>query len=204
MKNDYLKYFKPNVLIVLIVFTTIGLLAIKIHWGIPLAIVALNMALVKIISTRLWSKRWINWMFWVDDLSGRYEGTIKYQYETKGEVITGTIKHIKIIAQSGFKLQVTSFTQMEDGTESSPSTNIGMHIQKTQDDQHFELIYNYLNSGNTIIGFQPHYGTDHLKIISDQKGDIRISGNYFTDRDPQTRGTYLDMKKISNKLHHEF
>ncbi len=204
MKNEYLSYFRPKVLIALIVLITTGLLAIKIHWGITTATVALNLAVITVISTKLWSKKWINWMFWVNDLSGRYEGTIKYQYETKGEIITGTRKHIKIIVQNGFKLQVTSFTQMEDGTQSSPSTNIGMHIQKTQDDQHFELIYNYLNSGNTIIGFQPHYGTDHLKIISDHKGDFRISGNYFTDRNPQTRGTYLDMKKTSNNLYHEF
>lgn len=204
MKNDYLKYFKPNVLVGLIVFTTTGLLAIKIHWGIPLATVAINMAIVKIISTKLWSKKWINWMFWVDDLSGRYEGTIKHQYIVDGKTKSGSRKHIKILSQNGFQMKVTSFTLAEDGSHSSPSTNIGMHVQKTQDDKHFELIYNYLNSGNTLMGFQPHCGTDYLKIITDQKGEQRLSGNYFTDRDPQTRGVYIDMKKVSNDLFHEF
>lgn len=204
MKNDYLKFFKSNILIGLIVFTTTGLLGIKIHWGIPLATVAINTAIIKIISTRLWSKKWINWMFWVDDLSGRYEGTLKYQFIKDGKDISGTRKHVKIITQTGFRLVVTSFTLAEDGTQSSPSTNTGMHIQKTQDNKHFELIYNYLNSGNTIKGFQPHYGTDHLKIISGQKGEHRLSGNYFTDRNPQTRGTYIDLKKTSNNLYHEF
>lgn len=204
MKNDYLNYFKPNVLIALIVFTTTGLLAIKIHWGIPLAMVAINMALLKIISTKLWSKKWINWMFWVDDVSGRYEGIIKYQYIMDGKTTSGTKKHVKIIAQNGFRLKVTSFTMEEDGYQSSPSSNIAMHIQKTQDDKHFELIYNYLNSGNTSIGFQPHYGTDYLKIITDQNGEQKLSGNYFTDRDPQTRGVYINMKKVSNDLFHEF
>jgi hypothetical protein len=204
MKNDYLKYFKPNVLVGLIVFTTTGLLAIKIHWGIPVATVAMNMIILKIISTRLWSKKWINWMFWVDDLSGRYEGTIEHQYIVDGKTKSGSRKHIKILAQNGFQLKVTSFTLAEDGSQSSPSTNIGMHVQKTQDDKHFELIYNYLNSGNTLRGFQPHYGTDYLKIITDQKGEQRFSGNYFTDRNPQTRGVYIDMKKVSNDLFHEF
>ncbi len=204
MKNDYLKYFKPNVLVALIVFTTTGLISIKIHWGIPLATVAINMAIVKVISTRLWSKKWINWMFWVDDLSGRYEGTIEYQYMADGISNSGSRKHIKIVAQNGFELKVTSFTLAEDGSKSSPSTNIGMHVQKTQDDKHFELIYSYLNSGNTLKGFQPHYGTDYLKIITDQNGELRLSGNYFTDRDPQTRGVYIDMKKVSNNMFHEF
>ncbi len=204
MKNDYLNYFKPNVLIALIVFTTTGLLAIKIHWGIPLATVAVNMSILKIISTKIWSKKWINWMFWVDDVSGRYEGTIKYQFIIDGKTTSGTKKHVKLIVQNGFRLKATSFTMEEDGSQSSPSSNIGMHIQKTLDDKHFELIYNYLNSGNTSKGFQPHYGTDYLKIITDQNGNQKLSGNYFTDRDPQTRGVYINMKKVSNDLFHEF
>ena len=204
MKNDYLKYFKPNVLVALIVFTTTGLLAIKIHWGIPLATVAVNMAILKTISTKIWSKKCLNWMFWVKDVSGRYEGQIKYQYIADGKIKSGTKKHVKIIAQNGFGLKVTSFTKEEDESQSSPSTSIGMHIQKTQDDNHFELLYSYLNSGNTLKGFQPHYGTDYLKIITDQNGNQKLSGNYFTDRDPQTRGVYIDMKKVSNEMFHEF
>lgn len=204
MKKEYFSYYKPKVLIGLIVIITTGLLAIKIHWGIPLATIVINTAILGIISTKLWSRRWIRWMFWVDDISGRYEGNIEYQFIKDGEIKTGTRKHIKVISQNGYRLQITSFTLLEDGTPSSPSNNIGMYISKTNDDRHFELVYSYLNNGNPSKGFQPHFGTDNLKVIVNADGEHRITGNYYTDRDPQTRGTYIELKKTSNNLDHEF
>ena len=79
-----------------------------------------------------------------------------------------------------------------------------MFVEKLKDGVHFELIYNYLNDGNAELNFSPHYGTEIIKFI--KKGDdTLISGRYFTERLPhQTRGKFLEMKRVSDDLKHDF
>ena len=112
------------------------------------------------------------------------------------------MKHIKLINQNGSRITVSSFTIKADGTKSSLSVNKGMYVEKTEDEQHFRLIYNYLNKGSTEQGFQPHYGTDNIKFIKKEDEKFLI-GNYYTNRDPQTMGE-IELKWVSNDLNHEF
>lgn len=78
-----------------------------------------------------------------------------------------------------------------------------MYVEPTEDENHFQLTYHYLNNGNSKLGFHPHFGTDVLKFI--RNGNQKwLSGHYYTDRNPQTRGEYIDLKWVSNNLCHEF
>ena len=78
-----------------------------------------------------------------------------------------------------------------------------MYVEKTRDDKHFRLLYNYLNEGSTEQGFPPHYGTEILKVYKNGKGKV-LSGRYFTEREPQTKGDFIEMEWISDDLSHEF
>jgi hypothetical protein len=203
MKNDYLKYFKPSVLIGLVVFQTIGVITINTNLTISISIFTVVTFVLTTISTKLWNKKWIIWMFWVDDISGCYEGILRYKYIDDGEEKTGELKHVKIINQNGYRISITSFTFKTDGTPSSQSENIGVYVKKTTDERHFLLVYNYLNNGSTEQGFPPYWGTEIIKIMN-VDGIKTLSGNYFTDRNPQTKGDFINMKWVNNDLNHKF
>jgi hypothetical protein len=79
-----------------------------------------------------------------------------------------------------------------------------MFVDKPEDG-HYMLIYNYLNNGDGSQGFSPHYGTEVIKFIKKENGDQYLSGKYYTERLPyQTKGQFIDLKKVSDNLIHEF
>jgi hypothetical protein len=205
MKNDYLKYFKPSILIFLIGLLLFLTVAAKNYWKLSISIFSVVSFLIVIITTHLWKYKAFLWMFWIDDFSGRYVGTLKYQFtDDSGYKKTGELKHVKLINQNGSRITVSSFTIKEDGTKSSLSVNKGMFVEKTEDEQHYRLIYNYLNEGSAEQGFPPHYGTEVIKFIKKGK-DKELSGGYYTGREPfQTKGEFSELKWVSNDLNHEF
>ena len=204
MKNNFFNYFRSSILIAVIVVFVIALYLAKTHWGLSFAISGTVSMLLVLISKYLWKIKPFKWLFWIDDFSGRYEGILEYQYvDEYGVLQSGERKHVKIINQNGSRISIASFTLKENGARSSPSYSRGIFVEPTEDEHHFRLIYHYLNEGNQQLGFSPHYGTDVLKFISNGKSK-ELSGGYYTDRNPQTRGEYQNLKWVSNDLKHEF
>lgn len=204
MKNSFFNYFNPSILVILIGALVITLFLAKNYWGLSIAISGIVSMLLVLISKYLWKLKPFRWLFWVDDFSGRYEGVLKFQHiDEHGNLQCGERKHVKVINQNGSRISIASFTFCEDGTKSSPSYNKGIFIEPTEDGHHFQLSYSYLNEGNAQIGFHPHFGTDVLKFI--KKGNSKkLSGYYYTNRTPQTRGDYHELTWVSNNLSHEF
>lgn len=204
MQNNFLNYYKPRLVIILIAFLGIVLYLAKSHLSLSIAISAFIVTFLILLSKYLWNRKPFKWLFWVEDFSGRYEGILRYSYvDEDGVKQSGERKHVKIINQNGSRISVASFTFQENGEKSSPSSNKGMFVEQTQDENHYNLIYPYLNEGNPGLNFPPHYGTDVIKFI--KKGDGKVlSGRYYTDRDPQTRGEYINLRWVSNNLNHDF
>lgn len=161
--------------------------------------------LLILISSYLWKYPPFKFLFWVDNFSGRYEGLLQYHYtDAEGNKKTGQLKHVKLINQNGHRITIHSFTIKDDDTKSSLSVNIGMHVEKTPDEKHYQLIYNYLNDGSTDQGFPPHYGTEVVKFIKNGSQKM-LSGGYYTNRHPfQTKGEYIELKWVNDDLNHEF
>lgn len=204
MNHDYLKYYKSNVLVFLIGFLLFIVFTAKNYWNLSISVFGIISVLLILISSYLWKYKPFIWLYRVDDFSGRYEGKLKFQYRNgSGKIKMGELKHVKLINQNGSRITVSSFTILEDGSKSSLSVNKGMYVEKTEDEQHYRLIYNYLNNGSTEQGFPQHYGTDEIKFIKKKKVKI-LTGNYYTNRTPQTKGEYLELKWVSNDLNHEF
>ena len=205
MTNDYLKYYKSNVLIFLVGLLLFVVFSAKEYWQLSISIFGIVSAIMVAISTFLWKYKLFIWLFNVDDFSGRYVGTLQYQYrDGSGQVKTGELEHIKLINQNGSRITVSSFTIKADGTKSSLSVNKGMYVEKTEDEQHYRLMYNYLNEGSSEQGLPPHYGTEIIKFIKIGKNKT-LSGGYYTGREPfQTRGDFSELKWINNNLNHEF
>ena len=205
MEKDYLKYYHPKFLIGLAIVGFVLIYLAKESFGLSISVFGVLTLLITLITKYLWQYKPFKWLFWVDDFSGRYEGKLVYQYkDDDGNLKTGELEHIKIVSQSGSKINVSSFTKKADGTLSSPSINKGMYVETTQDGQHYNLIYNYHNEGSTDQGFPSHYGTEVLKFINNGNEKI-LSGGYFTSRSPyQTKGEFKDLKWVSNNKKHDF
>lgn len=205
MGQDYFKYYNSKTLPFLVVGLFVLLWLARDYWVLSFSIFSVLSVLLIFISTYLWKYPPFKYLFWVDNFSGRYEGILQYQYkDTDGNSITGQLRHVKVVNQNGHRITVHSFTIKENGTKSSLSVNKGMQIEKTQDEEHFQLIYNYTNEGSIDQGFPPHYGTEVVKFI--KKGNEKLlSGGYYTNREPfQTKGDYIELKWVSNDLSHEF
>jgi hypothetical protein len=141
-------------------------------------------------------------MYSVPDFTGRYEGTLLYEYRNENcEVVTDTLQHIKVISQNGSDIVINSWTKKKDGTMSSKSISIEASIVKERDGT-YSIIYNYLNEGNAESGFPPHYGTEILQLVENGVGK-HLVGKYYTERLPyQTKGK-IDLKFLNKKLYHE-
>jgi hypothetical protein len=204
MRNNFLRYYKPQALIILVVILGIALFLGKQHWGIPLSLFSIITILLVAIDKWLWKYKPFSYLFWVTNFSGRYEGKLEYYFTNEsGERIKRKLDHIKVIHQTASSVIIHSFTKKNSGRPSSFSKSIDVFVRK-EDDDSYSLIYTYLNNGSSEQQLAPFYGTETIKVI--KKGNETIlSGHYYTDRQPvQTRGRFINLKYTSDELHHEF
>lgn len=205
MRNGYFQYYKSKPLIILFVLA-IGLLYYaKENYALSISILGVLSIIIWLVTEFLWHYWPFKYLFWIDDFSGRYEGKLVYQRRDENcQKQTGELAHIKIIKQTGSKIHITSFTKKPDGTQSSSSNSKGCYVECTDDGQHFQIIYTYLNNGSVEQDFSCHYGTEIIKFIKIDKAKI-LSGSYFTNRLPfQTKGEFKNLKWISKNTNHEF
>lgn len=202
--DNYFGYYKPKAVIAIIAILAIAIFIAKENFELSVSILSAIGSFIFIINKWLWKYKPFLWLYRVPDFSGRYEGIIKYHYRDEdGKRVNGMRKCAKIIYQTGTKINIYSFTYREDGTPSSKSVNKGMYVEDVGDGMHFRLIYNYLNDGCTNQEFPPHYGTTIIKFINDKQPVL--SGRYYTERNPfQTKGKYIELKKVSDNLTHIF
>ena len=206
MEKFNLRYLKPSAFIFICAVLALALFFankyIQHHWQISFSVIAVMGFLFGLINRSLWNIRPFSWMYWAPDFSGRYEGTLVYEFRNeKCETVSATMEHVKVIVQNGSDIVINSWTKKLDGTLSSKSTSIEANIVKEKDGT-FSLIFNYLNEGNFQLGFSPHYGTEVFKLIENGDGKYLI-GKYYTERLPyQTKGK-IEMKYINKILHHE-
>jgi len=205
MEKFNLRYLKPNAFIFIIAFLAISIFLanqfIENHWRISVSIVGIIGGLLAFINIYLWNKKPFSWMYAVPDFSGRYKGTLLYEFRNdKNEIITDVLEHIKIITQNGSDVVISSWTKKKDGTFSSKSTSIEASVVREKDKTYY-IIYNYLNDGNFELNFPPHYGTEVLKLIQNGK-ERQLIGRYYTERMPyQTKGK-IELNYIGSDLTH--
>lgn len=206
MEKFNLRYLKPSAFIVMCAVLALALFAannyILAHWGVSFSVFALIGGLFGLVNSYLWNVKPFSWMYSVPDFSGRYEGTLKTEFIGENEeVVKLTLEHIKVIRQNGSDIVINSWTKKTDGSMSSMSTSIEASIVKEKDGT-FSIIYNYLNGGNSEMGFAPHYGTEVLRLVENGDGK-HLVGKYYTERLPfQTKGK-IDLRFSIKELYHE-
>ena len=204
MTNTFFKYYKPKILLTLIIILTSLFIFAKEYWEISVSITGIIGGFLWVIDKWLWKYKPFSWLFWIEDFSGRYEGFLEYEFRDENcQKKTGRLNHTKLIYQIASVIKISAFTFQQDGKASSPSESIEVAVKK-DDNGVFTLIYTYENKGNPQLGFPPHYGTEVVKIIGKGEGK-QLSGDYYTNRVPiQTRGRFVDLKYINDDLSHPF
>jgi hypothetical protein len=203
------KYYKPTQLISFIILlgALIGFLSqysptlnnIPDFISIPSSSALIGF-LIFSIDKWFWKFKIFGWLVDVPNISGKYEGYIRYKNPING--YEGELECIINIRQTSSNVVVSSFFKNLDGTNSTQSKSKIANIIKDEDNI-YQLIFTYDNSGTPgSEKFPPHYGTNVLKLIVKNNEKI-LSGYYYTNRNPQTKGE-MYIKHKENNIYDEF
>lgn len=208
MKNYYFMYYKPNLLVPIIIVLgsaisaflafAIELINIKTpfeYYQYPTATVIVGFLLF-LITEKWWKYKPFSLIFISADISGRYEGKITFVHP----ITLQTSEKIAVmeIIQSGALIKIRSFFQKENGTEYTISESDVETIKKLEDGS-LELHFTYRNKG-LQSKLTEHCGTNILRFYKNQEGQF-MEGLYYTNREPQTKGE-IRLKFESKTLKH--
>ncbi len=202
MNIKIFRYYQPSCIIGLVLILGGLIVLANKYLGLSLAIMGTITFIFGIIDKYGW--KYLPFLFWIPNMEGRYEGTLSFSFrDDHCQDQKGQLKHVKIIHQTGSTITINSFTYKPDGTRSSPSISKDISVEVCKDGT-YQLIYTYLNEGSTVQNFPPHYGTEIIKFIKNDR-ERNLSGRYYTERLPfQTKGEFIEMKYINNDLTHNF
>ena len=205
MEKFHLRYYNTNALIFTIVILSLGI-GLLSDWlqfygyFIGISTVSTIGSLLFFFDKYLWKYPVFKLLVWTPNLNGRYEGDIDFIHPIEG--VQTNKKCVLEIKQTGSKIKIKSFFEKEDNSEQTISRSKVESLIKNDDDT-FSIVLTYENRG--IVNnsnFPPHYGTNILEVIDNDEGKFLI-GEYYTSRNPQTRGT-MKVKFNSKKLKNHF
>jgi hypothetical protein len=143
------------------------------------AIIAL---LLTVYDKWLWKLPILKWIVTVPDLNGRYRGSLSSSYNGKSVKKDCVIE----IFQTASKTTIYLFSS-NDQKERSYSKSVSEVIHEEEDNEH-QIFFAYYNYGSDDKKLSGHEGFNHLKITGKKSNVIKLQGQYFTNREPQTRG----------------
>ncbi|WP_298422080.1 hypothetical protein [uncultured Kordia sp.] len=214
MEKNYFVYYKTQAIIALIVGTSFFVFVLRKNDFIAPIIALILMCFLEVVDTHLWRYVPFSYMFTVEDFSGVYEGNKISESVTKTEqIVDGYTSVLKSkisrnpskftlrINQTGSKISIHSFCYKNDKDKIHESKSDMMAIRELENKGDYELIYHFNDIGTPKQG--RYSGTAHLNItrIND---DFSIEGGFYTNRNPQTRGNFTELKKIGENSQNPF
>lgn len=206
MEKNYFKYYKPGAIIpfVLITGTFLSLLISRLvtllmvntainYYQFPSTTILIGL-LIYAIDKFLWKYKPFKWLFWIEDISGRYEGEIEFNHylNTSKDCRSFALE----IEQTGSLIKInTYFNSNNDDTSQSESKQISFSKDEFGN---LSIFMNYHNKGNSVSNIPEHYGTNVLEYF---QGNLK--GKYYTNKNPQTNGL-MKATFISKKLKKRF
>ena len=213
MEKDYFRYYKPKMLLFTIIILSV-IYGIIIHFSSSYinsflekpyyhyptasALIILTLSFVNKIGLKT---PVLKHLFWVKDISGRYEGKIKYRHFETG------LEEEKLCAieieQSVSKISIQTYFDFRYSKSSEETKSESIVTSIVSDDfENKKLVFTYHNSGNILKDLQPSDGTNILSII-ERDNNLFLEGLYYTDKKPQTKGE-MKVKFESKKLKRKF
>jgi len=173
-------------------------LAMGNHFRVPTTVSILGM-LFFIYNQYLWKFPVFKLLMAVPDISGRYEGKVKYEWDG----VNNEKKCFIEVIQTASKIKV--HTYFSDGVNENTSSKSLVEDIRQEEDGFFDIYLFYLNSGTKQSGgLDCHEGANKLRFIPGSKTiKSQLIGHYFTNRQVQTRGE-IEAIIISEKLQGKF
>lgn len=207
------KYYKTTPLIITILILAGGIdfcvskwinpfilqhLSTGIHFRVPTTVTILGIFFY-IYNQHLWKLPFFSFLMKVPDMTGRYQGKVKYKWENINQEKDCFIE----INQTASKIKVHSYFS-KHGNENTSSKSLIEDI-KQDEDGYFDIYLFYINGGTKQNGeLDCHEGANKLRFIPSKHGtDKRLIGHYFTNRQIQTRGE-MEATFISKNLQGSF
>ncbi|MCF6167087.1 hypothetical protein [Lutibacter sp.] len=190
------KYYRTTPLIVIILLSSIGIDFCLENWIVPYleskgimhmrapGNIAIIGGFLAFYDSYLWKLPIFRLLVNIPNVSGRYKGKIKYNFNEKyGE------KECSIeVKQTASKIKVHSYFNNELN-EKTDSKSLVEDV-RLEEDGFFDIYMFYLNNGNKINStLDCHEGANKLRYIPRNKENkAKLMGHYFTNRQIQTRG----------------
>lgn len=173
-------------------------LSVGSHFRVPTTVSFLGL-LFYIYNQFLWKMPVLKLLMGVPDISGRYEGKIKYEWDG---VNNEKMCFIEVV-QTASKIKV--HTYFSDGINENTSSKSMVEEIKQDEDGFFDIYLFYLNSGTKKNGgLDCHEGANKIRFIPGRSGKMnQLIGHYFTNRHTQTRGE-IEAILISKELQGKF
>lgn len=145
---------------------------------------ALVIAILYCYDRWLWKLPVFSWLVNVPNLNGKYRGSVEYHWDGKNQKkectleIRQTASHIKVDGE--FSKKNENDTTSESKLAFFTMDNTGAH----------KLYIYYQNEGSGVAGdtLNQHEGFEVLRVKEEDNRNITLTGYYFTNRDPQTKG----------------
>lgn len=202
------RYFRPKVLLwlVLVLAGVVGWLVhvlvepflAQVSWGQHLrapSVLALIMAVMWVYNSTLWKLPICNKLLTVPNLSGSYQGVIRYRRDGVDMVKETVVQ----IIQTASHVTVHSYFRFPGGEHAEETHSVSTASDLSRRDGFDHLDFLYRNSGDKYRGTTgAHEGWVSLKYLP---GDKKLVGYYFTDR--QTRGE-MEVTFVQKKVTGQF
>lgn len=210
VKNNLFMYYKPNLVVGFIILSgtiiggaltwsikSINSLTDLSYYQYPTASLIVGLFIL-FIDRYLWSVSPFKLLFRVPNITGRYEGKIRYRHPLSK--IEEEKKCVVEIIQTGSRIKFNCYFEKSNNSERTKSESLVETINRNDDDT-VTLVFTYRNYG-LPNHFQEHSGTNILRFIENEEGKF-LKGFYYTNREPQTKGE-MDVAFITHKLKHDF
>ncbi|QHI36693.1 hypothetical protein IMCC3317_20580 [Kordia antarctica] len=206
--ENYFIYYKTQAVLALIIITSFLIFLFrKSDFSAPI-IALLLIGYLEIVDLYLWRYEPFTSMFTIEDFSGTYNGSKVSEYVAMKEVdnglnstryiekeINNPSKFTLKINQTGSKISIHSFCYKQDKDKIHESKSDKIVINKIENEENYELIYHFKDIGTPKNG--RYSGTANLNVKRETEG-FSIEGGFYTNRNPQTRGNFVDLRRIQN------
>jgi hypothetical protein len=212
IQKNYFVYYKPKAIILIVVvscFFFFSIQEIKLTFVIT---VIFLISFLELIDRYFWKYRPFLWMFTTKDFSGTYKGEQVSKYNKDvGKTLCGKRNAFEeyedkskvelIIHQNGSSLNLISFYYDSRGMKKMKLESDKVILSKTEDNQHYILTCHHGDIG--VLKNSGYHGTTILKLI-EKENTICMEGGYYTNRNSQTRGEFVKLKRVNKQTNHPF